>query len=91
MIIPKNAPNTEPIETYYKVWGRWTKYTYCGQEKVFDVDEDRYFPIKDEPNPLPSHSNYRQDIVYRRVNDVVKSQEWKQTLQIEQRRDRKLR
>ena len=30
MIIPKNAPISEPIGTFYKVWGRWTKYTYCG-------------------------------------------------------------
>ena len=30
MIIPKNSPISEPVATFYKVWGRWTKYTFCG-------------------------------------------------------------
>lgn len=51
------------------------------------------FPLKgyDEKTPLPSHSNFREDVVYRRLNEYVLSQEWKEVLEVRQRRDRKLR
>ena len=39
--------------------GRWTKYISFNGQKMFDVDENRYYKMKDEPYPLPSNSNYR--------------------------------
>ena len=45
----------------------------------------------DEKYPLPSHSNFREDVVYRRLNQFVESQEWKEILEVRQRKDRKLR
>jgi hypothetical protein len=47
---------------------------------MFDIDENRYCTMKDEENPLPSHSNYREDVVYRRMNNFVMSQEFKEVL-----------
>jgi hypothetical protein len=35
------------MKTLYKVHGRWNKYVMCGDEKVFDVDENRYFIATD--------------------------------------------
>jgi hypothetical protein len=58
---------------------------------MFDVDESRYYTMKDEEYPLASHSNYREDIVYRRLNNFVLSQEFKEVLETKQRKDRKLR
>ncbi len=47
--------------------------------------------MKDEDNPLPSHSNFREDVVYRRLNKCVMAQEFKEVLEVKQRKDRKLR
>ena len=60
-------------------------------EKFFDVDETRYYATSSEKNPLPSHSNFREDIVYRRLRNFVTSQDFKEILEIKQREDRKLR
>jgi hypothetical protein len=35
------------MRTLYKVHGRWNKYVMCGEEKVFDVDENRYCAASD--------------------------------------------
>ena len=78
MAIPKSCPTSEPESQLYKVSGRWTKHISFNGTKMFDVDENRYCMMKDEEYPLASHSNYRQDVVYRRLNDVVDSQEFKQ-------------
>ena len=43
-------------------------------EKIFDVDQDNFLMCYDDKHPLPSHANYREDIVYRRLGNVVTSQ-----------------
>lgn len=57
--MPKSEPSTDPLETIFKIHGRWNNYIYYNGEKVFDVNEDRYYPVSDEQYPLASHSNYR--------------------------------
>jgi len=47
---------------------------YCGEEKIFDVDRDVFALNCDEKYPLASNSNYREDIVYRRINDITAAQ-----------------
>lgn len=44
-----------------------------------------------EPHPLPSDSNWREDIEYRKRNEVTRAQTEKERLEILQRKDRKLR
>ncbi len=73
------------------MWGRWTKYINFGEERLFDVDRDNYYVCLDEKYPLASHCNFREDIVYRRMNNYVVSQEFKEVLEVKQRKDRKLR
>ena len=90
-IIPKSPPNSDSIRSLYKVCGRWNQYVKIADEKMFDVDETRYFLTSDEKNPIPSHSNYREDIVYRRMKNFITSQDFKEVLEIRQREDRKLR
>lgn len=41
---------------------------------IYNVDEDRYYALTEEKYPLPSHCNYREDIVYRRLKNFVLSQ-----------------
>ncbi len=91
MAIPRSSPTVQPLYEYYKVTGRWTKYIVFDGEKMFDYYQNRYCTMKDQKSPLLSNSNYRQDVVYRRLNNVVQSQEFKEVLEVKQRRDRKLR
>jgi hypothetical protein len=91
MAIPKGIPPFESITEYEKIHGRWTRYIFFGDQKLFDGDQDRYYVSFDEKYPLPSHSNYREDVVYRRLNNFVISQEFKEVLEVKQRKDRKLR
>jgi hypothetical protein len=74
MLIPKGVPSDPNFEECFKVYGRWSKYIMAGDEKIFDSDSDQYYQSFDEKYPLPSHSNYREDIVYRRLNNFVLSQ-----------------
>ena len=41
--------------------------------------------------PLNSNSNYREDLIYRKKNDLARSQAEKERLEVLQRGDRKLR
>jgi hypothetical protein len=41
--------------------------------------------------PLNSNSNYREDLYYRKMNDLARSQNEKERLEVLQRLDRKLR
>ena len=64
---------------------------YFDDKKVFDVDKDKYIKFEYEPNPLPSDANYREDIIYRRLDNVPRSQNEKERIENIQREDRKLR
>lgn len=44
-----------------------------------------------EASPLPSDANWREDIEYRRRNQVIRAQTEKERLEVLQRRDKKLR
>jgi hypothetical protein len=48
MAIPKSYPTVEPESEIYKVTGRWTKYIAFNGTKMFDVDENRYYTMKDD-------------------------------------------
>jgi len=48
MALPKSEPPSKPESEIYKVSGRWTKYIAFDGIKMFDVDENRYYTIKDE-------------------------------------------
>jgi len=44
-------------------------------DKVFyNVENDRYAKYEVEPNPLPSDCMYREDVVYKRLGNISRSQ-----------------
>lgn len=49
------------------------------------------FMIQYEKYPLPSNSNYREDVIYKRLGDLAMSQSSKEKLEVLQRADKKLR
>lgn len=46
-MIPKASPNAEAQKSIFKVMGRWNKYVMVGDEKIFDVNETRYYDISE--------------------------------------------
>lgn len=74
MSIPKGSPSFDALGEVGKVCGRWTKFVNFGEERLFDVDRDNYYICLDEKYPLASHCNWREDVVYRRMNNYVVSQ-----------------
>ena len=62
------------------------------------IDGLVYYDIKDMPYemihyqfPLNSNSNYREDLLYKKKDDVSRSQAEKERLEVLQRGDRKFR
>ena len=81
----------ETIEKFGRVHGIWHKKIMFNNETLLDIDKE--FPVKleYEGRALPSDSNWREDITYRRLLLITKAQEEKERLEILQRKDRKLR
>ena len=55
------------------------------------MSEDLPYEMVDYPYPLNSNSNYREDLHYRKIRDMSRSQEDKERLENIQRSDRKFR
>lgn len=85
------TPSEKEIEQRLsKVSGRWL-YDFL-------IDGQQFYNTKTMPHemihyeyPLNSNSNYREDLIYRKMNDLAKSQAEKERLEILQRQDRKYR
>lgn len=43
-------------------------------KEYYNVEKDRYLKYELEPNPLPSDCMYREDVVYKRLGNVARSQ-----------------
>ncbi|GLC59093.1 Oxysterol-binding protein 4 [Pleodorina starrii] len=61
------------------------------QRRLWDMRTSRLSPAVPLEAPLPSDCRAREDVVFLKAGDQEKAQEWKQTLEERQRRDRKLR
>ncbi len=58
---------------------------------LYEVNKEVPYALDYEKYPLPSDCNYREDVIYRRLKDTVRSQQEKERLEELQRKDRKLR
>lgn len=79
------------ISRHQKITGRWPFEIFCDGELLYSVNGDLPYELEDVLNPLNSNSNYREDLYYRRMEDLSRSQSEKERLEIIQRGDRKLR
>jgi hypothetical protein len=85
------CPGKKEIEERLgKISGRWID--------SFRIDGEEYFNLRQFPHemvhyefPLNSNSDYREDLLYRKRNDLARSQNEKERLEVVQRNDRKLR
>lgn len=59
--------------------------------EYFNINKDQPCIMEQEPYPLPSNSGYREDLAYRRKQDIARAQVEKERLEVLQREDKKLR
>lgn len=88
----KPSPTSKDIlEEHYKITGQWTKEVLIDDKVFYAVETDRYAKYEVDPHPLPSDCMYREDVVYKRLGNIARSQNEKERLEVLQRKDRKLR
>jgi hypothetical protein len=88
----RREPNEkERVRSLGKVSGRWSKSVFHDGVEIFSFDRELPLAIEHESAPLPSDSNWRDDIEYRRRNQTTRAQIEKERLEVQQRMDRKLR
>jgi len=72
--------------------GRWTKYLAFNGKSYWNIEEVKPFLLIDIPNKaLPSDSNFREDLIYRKLGDFENGQLAKERMEDAQRADKKLR
>ncbi|KRX03923.1 hypothetical protein PPERSA_12128 [Pseudocohnilembus persalinus] len=84
-------PQTDIEEYVSKIEGIWHSKLIFDGEVYWDTNRDFPYPIEFEENPLPSDSNYREDMTYFQLNNLNKAQEIKESMEQKQREDSKLR
>ena len=71
----KPSPSQKDVlEEFYKVHGRWTESVNIDDKEFFNVEKDNYVKYDLEPHPLPSDCMYREDVVYKRLGNIARSQ-----------------
>jgi len=71
--------------------GRWIHHLDFDGKTYYDIANDNPYTMINDQYPLNSDARYREDLIYRTRNDLVKSQTFKEELETNQRHDRKLR
>lgn len=88
----KRAPKeSEIVEKLGKVHGIWNLFIKYEDEILIDFDREFPTTMEYDTNPLPSDSNWREDIEYRKLRETSRAQLEKERLEVLQRNDRKLR
>ena len=64
----------ERVRLVGKVSGVWNKNVLFNGVELFNFDRDLPLAIEHESAPLPSDSNWREDIEYRRRNQTTRAQ-----------------
>lgn len=64
----------EIVEKLGVLSGRWPFSLKIDGQVYYDIRKDLPDKMIDDINPLNSNSNYREDLLYRKKNDLVRSQ-----------------
>ncbi len=73
------------------VQGVWHEYCDIDGERVWRFQDYLAYELQPEPNPLPSDTRFREDLILWKTKNVKSAQESKDKLENIQRADRKLR
>jgi hypothetical protein len=79
------------VEKHCEVKGMWNDWTSFDGKKYKTMLDPAPFQVEYERTPLPSNSNFREDIIYLRMGNMAMSQQAKEHLEQLQRADKKLR
>ena len=74
-----------------QITGSWLKELKIAGSIFWNIDKVLPHVIEYSNNPLPSDWRFREDLIWLRRNEMKISQAWKIRLEVEQRRDEKLR
>lgn len=78
-------------EEIARIEGNWTKDLVIGGVEYWNmakVDQIKSLPV---PNPLPSDSRFREDLIWLKRGSLEYAQGWKEVLEEQQRLNRQLR
>ncbi|CAD8147858.1 unnamed protein product [Paramecium pentaurelia] len=81
----------EILETYDSISGRWTSHLDINGQRYWDINIHRPYVLELESRPLPSDCLYRLDLLLMKMKDIQRAQETKEKMEVDQRKDQKLR
>ena len=82
---------TEVKTEIARISGSWMDKIEINGVTYWHHDKVKPVKIKLPPNPLPSDSRYREDLIWLRKNNTDYADSWKDGLEIRQREDQKCR
>jgi len=62
------------LKDHGKISGIWNKYVLFNGNEMFSFDREYPVVLEYENKPLPSDANWREDIEYRRRNQIPRAQ-----------------
>lgn len=68
------------VKDYGRINGVWNKYISYNETEIWNFDKQYPVVLEYEAHPLPSDSNWREDIEYRRRVQVTRAQTEKERL-----------
>ena len=85
----KEPEQKDRIRSLGKISGVWNQNVCYNDNEIFNINQRYPLLLEYESKPLPSDSNWREDIEYRRRGEVTRSQTEKERLEVIYRKDRK--
>jgi hypothetical protein len=79
------------FETLCRIEGAWNDTIIIDGKIYKQLCDPVPYMLQYEKHPLPSNSNYREDIIYKRLKNLAMSQTAKEKLETFQRSDKNLR
>ena len=79
------------IEKISDISGVWSSHIDFDGKTYWNIEKDVPYLLEYEKNSLPSDSNFREDVLHMRLDDIKTGQIIKEKMEEIQRKDRKLR
>ncbi|CAD8126712.1 unnamed protein product [Paramecium sonneborni] len=86
----KELKQNEIIRSISKIHGIWHKNMFIDNQEIWNINTEPYV-LEDEENPLPSDSNFREDLIAWKTSNFELAMKMKTKMEEAQRFDAKLR
>ena len=71
---PEGPTKKDIVQTLCIVDGKWNESMKIDGVEFYNMQRDQPCCLEQEPYPLNSNSNYREDIIYKRKKDITRAQ-----------------